>query len=659
MCSLGASPVRAGTLGPGNPFPGLRPYQEGDADWFFGRGREINELLKRLRRVRFLAVVGPSGSGKSSLIKAGVLAGLRDGYLDAEWRIVSLCPGEKPLDNLAGELGDPATVRKTLDRGSMGLVEAIQEQRLPAGNNILILIDQFEELFQFVERRGEAAREEAKAFLKLLLSAAACDDAPIYVVITMRLEWLNECATYTGLAEAINEGIYLVPQMTRRQFQQCILGPIEAASGTITSALLDRMLNDLDSRMDQLPVLQHALLRIWQKRKPGEPLGIQNYTDAGTFTNCLSNHAREVFDEFSLEQQKTAEGLFRSITQVFKNRKVRRPRPLGEIAAETGRPLDQLKAVVEAFRQEGRSFLVATPGPLKEGSIIDISHEALIRQWDLLEKWVDDEAVTQSRIARLEGVAAEWSNEQRKYVGALYRGVVLQQAEELKPRLKPHSAAMAFLRTSRRAQRARGIVTLGGIAMVIVAGIAVLMSWEREKTQDAQQQAREAANEAAKVRALAELQAKRDEDYKHEVADLVQQFQTAPPNAPLASMRALQASIERVQGKRVYEQYVGPQQLALARLLQVNLAHHGYTVPGYEDVSAKTKPQTETRVKYFHDSDKDDAEKLVSLLRLTVSGPIVAQATTDTKSLVPAGQFEIWLAANATPVQNSAASPEK
>lgn len=659
MSSLGAAPHRAGTLGPGNPFPGLRPYQEGDAEWFFGRGREINELLKRLRRVRFLAVVGPSGGGKSSLIKAGVLSGLRDGYLDAQWRIVSLCPGEKPLDNLSVGLGNPVAIRKTLDRGPMGLVEAIQEQGLAAANNILILVDQFEELFQFVERRGEAAREEAKAFLKLLLSAAASDAAPIYVVITMRLEWLNECATYTGLAEAINEGIYLVPQMTRRQFQQCILGPIESASGTITSALLDRMLNDLDNRMDQLPVLQHALLRIWQKRKPGEPLGIQNYTDAGTFTSCLSNHAREIFNEFNPEQQKTAEGLFRSITQVFKNRKVRRPRPLGEIAAETGRPLDQLKAVVEAFRQEGRSFLVATPGPLSEASIVDISHEALIRQWDLLEKWVDNEAVTQSRIARLEGVAAEWSRDQRKYVGALYRGVILQEAEELKPRLKPHSAALAFLRTSRRAQRARGILTLAVVGIALAAVIVVLMNWEREKTRDAQQQARDAANEAAKVRALAEQQAKRDDDYKHEVADLVQQFQMARTNAPLASVRALQASIERVQGKRVYEQYVGPQQLALARLLQVSLAHHGYTVPGYEDVSAKTRPQTETHVKYFHDSDKDDAEKLAALLRLSVSGPIVAQAAADTKSLVPSGQFEIWLAAGATAVAGSDSSPEK
>jgi hypothetical protein len=124
-------------------------------------------------------------------------------------------------------------------------------------------------------------------------------------------------------------------------------------------------------------------------------------------------------------------------------------------------------------------------------------------------------------------------------------------------------------------------------------------------------------------------------------------------------VRALQASIERVQGKRVYLQYSGPQQVALARLLQVNLAHHGYTVPGYEDVSAKTRPQAETRVKYFHDRDKDDAEKLTTLLRLSVSGPIVAQATADIKSLVPSGQFEIWLGSSATAVAGSESYPEK
>ena len=632
--SLASTAAPAATLSAQYPFPGLRPYQEGDAAWFFGRGREINELLKRLRRVRFLAVVGPSGCGKSSVIKAGVLAGLRDGYLDAEWRIASIRPGEQPLDNLAqelcGDLADRAAVRATLDAGSMGLVEAIRNLNLPSGTNILILVDQFEELFQFVERRGEEAREEVKAFLKLLLAAAASDDAAVYIVMTMRIEWLAECATYTGLAEAINEGIYLVPQMSRRQFQQAILGPIEAANGSIASALLDRMLNDLDGRADQLPVMQHALLRIWERRKPGEPLGIPGYEDVGTFSDCLSNHANEIFNEFSPAVKKAAEGLFRSITQVVKNRRVRRPRPLGEIAAETGQSLPQLKAVIEAFRASGRSFIVATEGELNEKSIIDISHEALIRQWGLLAKWADNEAVTQSRLRRLEDDAADWIRDREHYDGALYRGWVLHQNEELMPRVKPDSDAMAFLKASRRAERMHKAWTwgtLGLIVFLLIAGLAGGLFWFRQK-----QMVAASANEILK----------RAEQNRNNL--ILQLNEVASENPNLESSQAIQTLIATATNKHtVFLQYFGQQQKELANETRMNLGKEGYAVPGIEDVSAKTAPLAQTVVRYFREADREAAARCAGLLPISATGFAVSQLFPNTRSMVPAGQMEIWL----------------
>jgi hypothetical protein len=188
--------------------------------------------------------------------------------------------------------------------GPAGLVRALQAAHMPADTKLLILVDQFEELFQFAQRTGDAAQEEIKEFLKLLLTAASSDDVAVYLVITMRIEWMNECAMYAGLAEAINQGIYLVPQMSRRQFQEAILGPLEAAGGSITSGLLDRMLNDLDNKSDQLPVLQHALMRLWQRNvlpkatgTAREPLDMAGYESVGTLTNCLSAHAEEVFGE--------------------------------------------------------------------------------------------------------------------------------------------------------------------------------------------------------------------------------------------------------------------------------------------------------------------------------------------------------------------------
>lgn len=178
MSSVSAIPSAASTLSAAHPFPGLRPFDELDSDWFFGRSSEINELLKRLRRVRFVAIVGPSGCGKSSLIKAGVQPSIRDGYLDSSWLIATFRPGEQPLDNLANAVSSAMSVdsertRKLLDTGSLGLVQAIQSRQLTPHSKLLVLVDQFEELFQFAQRHGDQSQEEVKAFLKLLLTAAA------------------------------------------------------------------------------------------------------------------------------------------------------------------------------------------------------------------------------------------------------------------------------------------------------------------------------------------------------------------------------------------------------------------------------------------------------------------------------------------------------
>src|SRR5262249_52937144 len=147
-------------------------------------------LLKRLRRVHFVAIVGPSGCGKSSLIKAGVLPSIRDGYLDSTWSVAAFRPGEQPLENLARSVSaaisaDHKTVREQLNSGPLALVKAVQARRLSSNDKLLILVDQFEELFQFAQRHGDQSQEEVKAFLKLLLNAVNSDDIPLYLVLTM------------------------------------------------------------------------------------------------------------------------------------------------------------------------------------------------------------------------------------------------------------------------------------------------------------------------------------------------------------------------------------------------------------------------------------------------------------------------------------------
>ena len=164
-------------------------------------------------------------------------------------------------------------VETTLRRSSLGLVEAARLARLEPHENLLILVDQFEELFRFADlARQRGAGDEAPAFVKLLLEAAQQTDVPVYVVITMRSDFLGDCARFRDLPEAISDSQYLIPRLTRDELQAVITGPIGVRGGRIAPSLVQRLLNDVGDDMDQLPVLQHALMRAWdhwERQRPG------------------------------------------------------------------------------------------------------------------------------------------------------------------------------------------------------------------------------------------------------------------------------------------------------------------------------------------------------------------------------------------------------
>jgi energy-coupling factor transporter ATP-binding protein EcfA2 len=631
-------PMAGGALSQSQPFPGLRPYEEVDADWFFGRSNEINDLLKRLRRLHFIAIVGASGCGKSSLVRAGLLPQIRNGFLDADWRIVVFRPGERPIANLAEAMGpeivsDPADSKSVLRSGELGLVRAIHAAKLTGDAKVFILVDQFEEIFQFAQRTGDSGQEEVKEFLKLLLAAAASDDVDVYVALTMRLEWLNECTSYDGLAEAINAGIYLVPQMQRRQFGQAIQGPLEAANAGLTSALFGRMLNDLDNKADQLPVMQHALLRLWERNAGNAPLDIAGYEAAGTFSSCLSAHAEEVYGELTGPEQRVAEMLFRTITQVSKNRRIRRALPLSEIMKTTRLGFDELGTVIEAFSKAGRSFLVTTQGALTPASVVDISHEALIRQWERLKHWVDNEKETQARLRRLEQDATDWNKDRAGMKDCLYSGVRLLQAEELLPHLEPNNLSAVFLKESRRAYfwlqlRRRG---WAGVAALLLVGLSIgfaLVSRERARQAEA----------VSNAEALA-TKAQREKD-KAVQDTFVRQVQQANGSAT-----KLAAIAQNLQAPRIFIKVFQGQE-DLARTLQAQFSRSGFTVPQTDYLPPNATKQ-ETQVGYYYPEDQANAASIAALVRQKVPGGLMVQLIPNPKDVVPRGQFEVSIAAPA------------
>jgi tetratricopeptide (TPR) repeat protein len=418
-----------------NPFPGLRPFEPEEDYLFFGREREIDELLRQLRYNRFVSVVGSSGCGKSSLVRSGLIPSLHSGLMvkgGSSWRVSILRPGEDPIGHLAGALDAPGVIGTTdeelaptsrvlleaaLRRGTLGLVDAVRHARIPADDNLLVVIDQFEELFRFQRsRRIENSRDEAVAFVKLLLEAASQKAVPIYVVLTMRSDFIGDCMEYPGLPEALNASQYLVPRLTRDELRCAITGPVAVAGAEIAPRLVLRLLNDLGSDQDQLPVLQHALMRTWdhwEHSRPGEPIDISDYETVGTLRHALSRHAEEAYLETGSDRNRQiAERIFKALTDtVTDSRGVRRPCSVADLAAIAEVSETEVIHVVDAFRRPGRSFLMPpSTVPLGPQVIIDLSHESLMRCWTRLIKWAEEERTAAAVYVRLTR-AAGWFEE--------------------------------------------------------------------------------------------------------------------------------------------------------------------------------------------------------------------------------------------------------
>jgi hypothetical protein len=274
------------------PYPGLRTFESWESDLFFGREGCVDEMLSQLARTRFLAVLGTSGSGKSSLVRTGLMDALELGFLGgagSRWLTADMHPGGRPMRNLAralarqreegsGELS-ASLLESFLARGPRSLVQWCEDGNLPEGSNLLVLVDQFEEIFRYQDYAG---REKAEAFVAMLLESAR-REVPIHVVITMRSEFLGACALMPGLAEQINSSLYLTRRMTRAECKAAIEGPAGVLDFDVEPRLVNRILNDLASfapwdaetansslaqlarRADQLPLMQHVLNRLWQK----------------------------------------------------------------------------------------------------------------------------------------------------------------------------------------------------------------------------------------------------------------------------------------------------------------------------------------------------------------------------------------------------------
>ena len=397
-----------------NPFPGLRPFKVEESHLFFGREGQSEEILNKLSDNQFVAVIGASGSGKSSLIYCGLVPTLYGGFVGeskSKWNIIASRPGNSPIENLASAIiekteksnGEDKQIKQKIDSSilrssSNGLVELLDQTFNFEEENVLVIIDQFEELFRYKSSKNDhSTYNESEAFVKLLVTANKTSDVPVYVVLTMRSDFIGECSQFHELTELINESNYLVPQMTRDDFKMAIEGPVAVGGANIETQLVQQLLNEVGDNPDQLPILQHALMRTWnywmEHSDKEKPINISDYDAIGRMEKALSEHANEAYDELKENEKWICESMFKTITEKGNdNRGIRHPTSIKDIASISKSDIEDVIKVINPFRAAGRSFISPSADiEINEDSIIDLSHESLMRIWNKLKVWVEEE----------------------------------------------------------------------------------------------------------------------------------------------------------------------------------------------------------------------------------------------------------------------------
>ncbi len=450
-----------------NPFPGLRPFTRQESHLFFGREGQIENVSANLVKNRFIAVIGSSGSGKSSLIYCGVLSKIME---KGDWKLVITRPGSHPFKNLLDSLGQSLEINPApSDPSDMevypdNVIQILKDSYKKSKSEFLIVIDQFEELFRFrTASREDDTLQTRSNYADLLVELVNQNDIPVNIIITMRSDFIGECSRFQEFTSLINKSNYLIPRMSGDNFKRVIEEPVKITGASISEELVSRILFEMGDNQDQLPILQHALMRTWnywqENSTRDKPLGINDYEAIGGISRALSDHANEAFDELSQDEKVGCERIFRSLTEKGSdNRGVRRPTSIKELSKISELPEETVIKIIDVFRAEGRSFLTpAVKVPLVSNAVIDLSHEALMRIWDRLNNWVDEESAAVTMYKRLSESAALYQSGK----SGLWRPPDLHLATNWKNKNNPNLAwaerhdpaferTMVFLNTSEK-----------------------------------------------------------------------------------------------------------------------------------------------------------------------------------------------------------------
>ncbi|HEX8165821.1 MAG TPA: AAA family ATPase [Beijerinckiaceae bacterium] len=385
------------------PYPGLRPFEEDEWPIFFGREKITHQIIRRLTSNQIIVIHGSSGCGKSSFVRAGVLARLdrecaREGL---HWHTSAMRPGNSPLWNLAEaiahiknpdgpppSIGEIRAVRQQLNLASAAFPRITQDLGLGPERQACILLDQFEELFRYAQEIG---LDEAEAFAKAICAFATSPPEGLHFIITLRTDYLADCSQFAGLAEVVNKDQYLLPRLDKTDLIRAIRQPATLCQGEVELDLAMKLLHDSEGEVDALPLMQHCLMRMWQQieTKPGpKVLRLAQYPG---LRQGLSTHADEILA--GILEEKDSHGaqpslekielLFSSLTMTDANgRHIRRPQTFGQLLDMTEFDEATLNAMLRPFRERSAGFVMPQgTHDLQKHEVVDVSHEAFIRHW--------------------------------------------------------------------------------------------------------------------------------------------------------------------------------------------------------------------------------------------------------------------------------------
>jgi WD40 repeat protein/transcriptional regulator with XRE-family HTH domain len=515
-----------------NPYKGLRPFSEADADDFFGRETLVQELLGRMAEAddpaagarqdlaRFLAVVGPSGSGKSSVVKAGLIPALRQGGLPGseDWFIVDLLPGAHPFEELEAALlriavNPPESLLVQLREDERGLLRAVRRV-LPADPNVelVLVIDQFEEIFTQVA--DEAVRVH---LLDSLVTAVLDERSRLRVVITLRADFTDRPLQYVDFGELVRQRTTFVLPLTPDELELAIVGPTARAGLTLEPGLASTIIQDVGDQPGMLPLLQYALTELFELGsvsgwREGRTLTLAAYQKSDGVTGALARRAEELYASLDQAAQEAARQLFRRLvtlgegTEDTRRRVLRAELETLEVvqtsSPETSRVLDTVIDQCGRYR-----LLTFDHDPLTRGPTVEVAHEALLREWSRLRRWLENSRADVRMQRLLAAATAEWDRAERES-SYLLRGTRLVQFEDWETEsivalTQDEHAYLKASQTDRQAQqarerRARNVLrVLQGFVGVaaVVALVLALFAFDARST--AQQERDNAQREAA------------------------------------------------------------------------------------------------------------------------------------------------------------------